>query len=139
SSLAYRRWETLSIVSKAVLGLLLLGLTLVSSAGMFQAILFLAVFSVWHQKSINWRVWKQPAFRFQLPVAVLCGAAGLYYALQGCLTYDGDQWDLLNTRDLSLVKSVLGLIFPVQLAPCGNRTNPCGVVTLGLNFLVAAA
>src|SRR4030095_6580998 len=59
SSLAYRRWETLSIVSKAVLGLLLLGLTLVSSAGMFQAILFLAVFSVWHQKSINWRVWKQ--------------------------------------------------------------------------------
>jgi hypothetical protein len=142
SSLAYRRWETVKAGTKAVLALLLLGLTLVSSAGVFQALSFMALLSVWHHKSEGWRAWRdQRAIRFQLPLAMLCGGIGLYYCLMGgCLTnYDGDKWDLLRTRSLALVTDVLRLIFPLSLAPCRDRTDPCGVVSVGLNVLVVVA
>jgi hypothetical protein len=139
SSMVYRQWETLRPVSKAGLGLLMLALTLVSGAGLFQAILFAAAFSLWHHP-MDFRGWmRRPVFLFQLPIVLLCGGVGAFYALKSCLTYSGGTWDLLATGNWQLVWDVLDLLYPLRLSSCRDRSNPCGLVTLTVNVFVAAA
>jgi hypothetical protein len=139
SSMAHREWRNVRPVSKACLGIVLVALTLVSAAGMFQAFLFLAALTLWHDPS-DPRAWvTRRVFRFQLPVALMCAAAGGYYALKACLDYYGMIWDLLATGNSQLVWDVLDLLYPLRLSSCHDRSNPCGLVSMTINVFVAAA
>jgi hypothetical protein len=141
SSLAYRRWNEIGLGLKALLGLLLLALSLVAGGGMIQAIGFLAILSIWPQ-SLDIRKWTRGfAFKFQLAVACATTGAGFYYALKACTNYNGPgrSWDLLRTGDWQLLRHVIDVLWYSQLPSCGSRTDPCGVITAGFNLSMIVA
>jgi hypothetical protein len=87
-----------------------LALTLVSGAGMLQvgagvaALLVLSRFSAMAprpRRAFNARV---------LAIAGVCGGIGLFYGLKSCTFTDVGPFDLINTRDLRLVKGALSLL-----------------------------
>jgi hypothetical protein len=112
SCLVHIPWNQVTIGSKINLAFLALALTLVAGGGMFQTVGFLATFFIW-EESMKVRQWlKHPSFKPLFLVAAVSCALGIYYAVQGCLQYDGLKWDLLRTGDWTLVGKVMSLLWP---------------------------
>src|SRR5262245_48115766 len=95
---------------------ILIGLTLVSGGGMFQAAGFLAAFSVWGgTESIHPRkLLKNRPSKFQISVGLICFALGVYYLLLGCLQYDGAPFALKAGNWWKLLRGVVGLLWPLE-------------------------
>ena len=111
SSLVHIPWNQVTIASKINLAFLALALTLVAGGGMVQTVGFLATFLVW-EESLNVRQWiKHLSFKPLFLVTAVSCAVGIYYAVQGCLHYDALKWDLLRTKDWTLVGSVMSLLW----------------------------
>jgi len=111
SSLVHIPWNQVTIASKINLAFLALALTLVAGGGMVQTVGFLATFLVW-EESLNVRQWiKHPSFKPLFLVTAVSCAVGIYYAVQGCLHHDALKWDLLRTKDWTLVGSVMSLLW----------------------------
>ena len=130
SSLVHIPWNQVTIASKINLAFLALALTLVAGGGMVQTVGFLATFLVW-EESLKVRQWiKHPSFKFLFAATAVSCAVGIYYAVHGCLQYDGLKWDLLKTGDWTLVGKAISLSWPTQ---GGNLVNAV------FNFFVLAA
>ncbi len=113
SSLVHIPWNQVTITSKINLAFLALALTLVAGGGMIQTVGFLATFLVW-EESLKVRQWiKHPSFKFLFAATSVSCAVGIYYAVHGCLQYDGLKWDLLKTGDWSLIRGVFSLLWPL--------------------------
>jgi len=138
SSLVHKPWNQVSIASKIILVLLGLALTLVAGGGMVQTVGFLATLLVW-DGSLKVRRWiKQSSFKFLFAVIAVSCAVGIYYAVQGCLQYDGLKWDLLRTKDWTLLADVISLLWPLPSSACRDYLDPCGLVTGVFNFFLLA-
>jgi hypothetical protein len=111
-------------------------LTLVAGAGVVQLAGFCAVpflwLALWKPKSRE----NVKTFKFLFATAFICLLIGLYYALHGCHSKSGEIWDLLQTRNYTLIKDVLALLWPTNRSPVTLLFNAFLLVGIASPFLL---
>jgi hypothetical protein len=102
-----------SKVHRIFFSIICMGLTLVSGAGVIQVCACFAAFCALHwRRRIKFReLWEKPNIRFFTFLTVSCFAIGIYYTLKSCHYLDGGKFDLLKTRDMTLIRDVVSLFW----------------------------
>jgi len=89
-----------------------LALTLIAGSGMLQVGAgIVSIFICWYLHDPKFLSTRRKEVAKLSGLGALCGIIGLYYGARSCTFTDGGPYDLLNTRDIRLIKGVVSLLF----------------------------